>query len=88
MEIESKSGAECFVATAVFNNTNHPSVEYLRQFRDNVLQKFEKGKKFIKWYYTNGHLMADSICTKKWLVKVIKACLNVIAKVLKTKFKF
>ncbi|MDA3916690.1 MAG: hypothetical protein PF690_06925 [Deltaproteobacteria bacterium] len=48
MEIESKSGAECFDATAVFNNSNHPSVEYLRQFRDNVLQKSEKGKKFIK----------------------------------------
>ena len=88
MEIESKSRAACFVATAVFNNSNHPSVEYLRQFRDNVLQQSEKAKKFIKWYHTNGHLMADSICTKKWLVKVIKACLNVIVKVLKIKFKF
>ena len=78
MEIESKSGAACFVATVAYSDANHPSVEYLRQFRDNVLQKFERGKTFIKWYYTNGPLMADFISKQSWLIHASRSCLNVI----------
>lgn len=48
----------CFVATATYQDTNHPDVEYLRYFRDNYLKKVSAGRAFVKWYYKNGPALA------------------------------
>lgn len=55
----------CFVATAVYNDYNHPVVYDLRCFRDNWLLKKSGGKKFVNWYYKNGPYFACFISKNK-----------------------
>ena len=88
MEIESKSGAACFVATVAYSDENHPSVEYLRQFRDSALIKSKQGQKFIMWYYTNGPFIADFIAPKKGLIRITRVFLNIVVTILKFRFQF
>ncbi|AZP12441.1 CFI-box-CTERM domain-containing protein [Undibacterium parvum] len=61
MHIESKSGATCFVASAAYENPNHPDVIFLRIFRDNVLNRSPAGRKFINWYWKNGPKLAKFV---------------------------
>jgi hypothetical protein len=51
----------CFVATACFDDIDHPIVSRLRRLRDERLAKYVWGQKFINWYYRNGEELADSI---------------------------
>ncbi len=41
----------CFIATAVYGSTESPPVQWLREFRDQVLMKYSFGRDFIDWYY-------------------------------------
>lgn len=54
-----KSG--CFVLTACYGDHDAPTVMQYRQFRDNYLDKYEYGRKFIAWYYVNGPKWAEQI---------------------------
>lgn len=54
MQIESKSGAMCFVATVAYGDPNHSDVVFLRTYRDDVLQKYQVGRVFIRWYCKYG----------------------------------
>lgn len=58
MHIESKSGGTCFVATAAYRDPQHPDVVYLRNFRDQTLVRYEKGRAFIGWYWRKGPNLA------------------------------
>lgn len=58
MQIESKSGATCFVATATYGNPLHEDVVFLRSFRDEVLAKNKLGQTFISWYWIYGPKLA------------------------------
>lgn len=58
MHIESKSGGTCFVATAAYGDPQHPDVVYLRNFRDQSLVRYEKGRAFISWYWRIGPNLA------------------------------
>lgn len=58
MHIESKSGGTCFVATAAYRDAQHPDVVYLRNFRDQTLVRYEKGRAFISWYWKVGPNLA------------------------------
>lgn len=40
----------CFVASAVFEDTQHPEVMLLREFRDHFLSKHYLGRGFIRFY--------------------------------------
>jgi hypothetical protein len=60
-----KSG--CFIATAVYNDYNHPVVLDLRFFRDNYLDKLNWGKKFINFYYKYSPGIANIIEKNKIL---------------------
>jgi len=53
--------SSCFIATATFNNYNHPVVHDLQNFRDNWLIKKKWGKSFVLWYYKKGPLAAKLI---------------------------
>lgn len=44
----------CFIATACYNDYNHPIVLQLRRFRDQYLQKKRFGIKFITFYYKHS----------------------------------
>ena len=54
----------CFVATSAFNDIEHPVVEALRNYRDEVLMKSKKGRTFIAFYYRHGETWG------KWLDKM------------------
>lgn len=41
----------CYVATLVYGDISHPKVDFLRNYRDNVLSNYFFGKIFIKYYY-------------------------------------
>ncbi len=56
--IESKSGANCFVATAAFGRADHPTVQALREWRDDVLIKSHLGRLFINIYWYVGPKLA------------------------------
>ena len=60
-----KSG--CFVATAVYEDYDHPVVLDLRFFRDNYLDKNKWGKTFIIWYYTHSPGWANIITRSRAL---------------------
>ncbi|MCF7811246.1 prepilin-type N-terminal cleavage/methylation domain-containing protein [bacterium] len=53
-------GGGCFVATACYGSKSY-QVNALRGFRDQVLQKSEMGRSFIKWYYREGPILAEII---------------------------
>lgn len=54
------SNEDCFVATAIYNDYNHPKVMVLRNFRDNKLKGNFFGRLFIKIYYKVGPSMAKA----------------------------
>ena len=48
----------CFVATAAYQDIDHPDVLYLRSFRDEVLNSSCIGRTFVASYYKIGKLLA------------------------------
>ena len=46
-----RSEPECFVATSAFENQDHPTVDRLRDFRDEVLAESRLGRAFTAAYY-------------------------------------
>jgi hypothetical protein len=61
MQIESKSGGTCFVATVAYGDPSHPDVVLLRRFRDEVLVRYTAGRAFIAWYWRTGPRLAGFI---------------------------
>ena len=55
------SGKRCFVATAAYGDADHPVVEVLRQFRDQVLLPTAPGKALVRCYYEAGPWLAAAI---------------------------
>ena len=51
----------CFIATATYGSLLEPHVVVLRQFRDNVLMKFDIGKWFIRNYYLYSPPIANVV---------------------------
>lgn len=51
----------CFVATAAFNDQDHPTIEQLRKIRDEQIVQTRFGRVFIHFYYTHGQLLAKII---------------------------
>lgn len=66
----------CFIATAVYEDYNHPEVMKLREFRDNYLLTNEAGKKFVRVYYKYSPKFADYVKGKKLLAYSIKKLLD------------
>lgn len=76
----SKKG--CFVATAAFNNQDHPTVEQLRKIRDLRLAQTRCGREFIHFYYAHGQLLAKVVNQIPSIKPVIRLILTVLAKTL------
>lgn len=53
----------CFIATAAYGDEWDPRLEVLRQFRDQILEQFDSGRTFTKWYYSWSPDAA------KWLIE-------------------
>jgi hypothetical protein len=71
--------SSCFVATVVFESPNHPTVEWLRWWRDNRLIQHVLGRAFVSVYQHTGPLFAKVVARwpamrlilKKWLERFV-----------------
>ncbi len=73
---EIKKFSACFIATAVYEDYNHPQVMKLREFRDNHLLTNKLGIKFVNVYYKYSPKFADYVKGKKILAYPIKKLLD------------
>lgn len=74
--VEIKKFSGCFIATAVYEDYNHPQVVTLRKFRDSYLLTNNIGRKFVKAYYKYSPSFANYIKGKKILAYPIKKVLD------------
>jgi len=56
-----KKKDQCFVATAIYNDESHAVVDWLRDYRDNVLGRSAIGRYMIKFYWIYGPAMAEFV---------------------------
>jgi hypothetical protein len=80
----SSSDGNCYIATVAYGSYEHPQVTVLRQFRDNVLDKYILGKWFIKIYYRYSPELAKKLKDKKTANTIIRKILNMLIKIIKT----
>ncbi len=80
-QIQKFSG--CFIATAVYEDYNHPQVMKLREFRDNHLLTNDLGTKFVNVYYKYSPKFADYVKGKKLLAYPIRKLLDAFVFILK-----
>ncbi|MCZ8089985.1 MAG: phospholipase D-like domain-containing protein [Flavobacterium sp.] len=79
-ELEKKS---CYIATMVYEDINHPKVELLRKFRDDVLNEYFLGRGFIKYYYQYSPRLVEKLKNYKKINFLIKIVLDLIIKIIK-----
>ena len=82
---EAESGG-CFIATAVYEGDDHFNLIVLRSFRDNFLDNYYYGKRFISFYYKYGPRLANIISDNKLLKLMFKPFVNTGVAIIK-KFK-
>lgn len=70
----SKGG--CFIATACYDDYDHPVVMELRQFRDTCLETSFAGRAFVRWYYAWSPPFANFI-GRSTLLKILARVLIV-----------
>jgi tetratricopeptide (TPR) repeat protein len=56
-----KKPSACFVVTAALNDEQHPSVVFLREFRDEELSRSKIGRSMIAFYARHGPTLAQGI---------------------------
>ena len=66
----------CFIATAVYEDYDHPQVRALRRFRDKVLMRSAMGRKFVRWYYRVGPGLGEWVVDRRLIKPLIKIILN------------
>jgi hypothetical protein len=76
-----ETSSSCFIATAVYGDSYHPSVVTLREYRDHNLYKSFIGRAFIKLYYLVSPHLIELIKHNPWIKKTIR---NILDKIVKT----
>jgi hypothetical protein len=61
---EQTESTGCFIATATYENVDHPDVRLLRRFRDEALLLSALGKAFVRAYYLISPVLAACIRTE------------------------
>jgi hypothetical protein len=85
MRIESKSGATCFVATAAYGDWNHPEVEFLRWYRDNILVRSAAGRGFTRVYWHVGPQLAKVVAPLPPVRRAARAALSHLVSALRAR---
>jgi len=80
--IKAKQKSGCFIATAVYGDSEAYQVKMLRCFRDNQLEKRIIGKLFVDVYYNVSPSIAEFIRKYKVLTCLIRRTLDVIVKII------
>ncbi|MDR0431230.1 MAG: hypothetical protein LBH58_12235 [Tannerellaceae bacterium] len=78
-----KSFSPCYIATMAYGDFNHPQVVVLRQFRDEVLERYTLGKLFIRVYYAVSPKLVLILKDSKTINSVIRKVLNQFVKYIK-----
>lgn len=68
--VEVKKPDACFVVTATMGDADHPTVKFMRLFRDEWIMKKSWGADFVDAYYKFGPVAARFIESRNWLRKV------------------
>ena len=85
MHLESRT-AKCYVATATYQDNNHPNVVILRGYRDHVLQNNILGRCFISLYYSIGKHLAYLPEHIDWVRRLSKKTIDVIVQLIVRKY--
>ncbi len=64
----------CFVATACYEDYDHPVVMELRHFRDECLEASSAGRVFVRWYYCWSPAFANFVAK----IGILKALTRVL----------
>lgn len=79
------SNKNCYIATLVYADIDHPKVEFLRQYRDTKLLTTFGGKLFVKLYYFTSPTLVKTLKPFKKIQLFIKIILDeMIKKISKT----
>jgi hypothetical protein len=70
----------CYIATLVYKDIEHPRVILLREYRDTVLIKNNFGRQFIKVYYKISPKLVEVLRPYPFLQKIIKKILDTLTK--------
>jgi hypothetical protein len=76
----SSSGGFCYVATMVYGDYDAPEVKVLRNFRDNVLDKYAAGRLFIRAYYKYSPYFVERFRHSPAVNSFIKSILDRVVK--------
>ena len=82
MRVETKEGAGCFIATAVYGSYHAPEVLVLRAFRDRILKNSLAGRTFVRLYYRYSPGIAVKLPRHEIASRVVRRALNVLVSVL------
>lgn len=77
-----QSDSGCFVATAAFRNAEATEVQWLRGYREQVLQRTVHGRMFCRFYYRIGPLLAVPVNRSKFLQKVSRSGIRYLVRLL------
>lgn len=72
----------CFVATVAFGSRDAPTINTLRNFRDDALMKTKAGRYLVRQYYRHGPKLAAAVANKPATIRIIRTCLRGFAHVL------
>lgn len=78
-----KSNSNCYIATMVYKDINHPKIDLLRNFRDTVLYNSNLGRNFVAYYYKNSPSWVEFLKDKKIANICIKFVLDIFVSCLK-----
>lgn len=78
----SSSGSGCFVATACFEDADHPTVDKLREFRDRRLVHSAVGRLFIRTYEEVGPPAAGFVIKHPRIKPALRRALTFISHLL------
>lgn len=78
-----KGPDECFIATTVYGNKNHPSVVILRHFRDEYLHPYRVGRILVSLYYFLGPTMSKYISKSEFITNRVRKILELIVNKIK-----
>lgn len=74
-QLSFRTSDACFIATASYGTKLHPSVQLLRNFRDEYLVGTLLGDSFIAFYYTYSPPFADMISNNSWARFIVRLLL-------------
>ncbi len=78
LQLAKAGTGRCFIATAAFNDVNHPTVAELRRFRDEVLLHSDRGVRFVMFYYKHSPPIAEYLERHPRIAKQCRTLLNFI----------